>query len=138
MYDSREQRTCRACGARGTAQGGKTMSGLRFEGEAFEYGPGESPMLEQESAEQKNYYYVDAWGLGAGTPKLLQKIAPWETTAREAAKIYDALCGKWRNYSEGTLLTRCFMWLPVSGKWVTCRSVVGFPGTVFCGRFEQR
>ena len=105
----------------------------------------QAPVLESESSfeyqseasEQKNYYYVDAWGLGAGSPKLLQKVGPWSATPSEAAKIYDALCGKWRNYSEGTLLTRCFMWLQGSQRWVACRSVVGFPGTLFCGRFEQ-
>jgi len=93
--------------------------------------------LSGETTGDTNWYYVDAYRIDSATPQQLEKYGPWQATAASAARIYDGMCGKYQSANPTSVLTRCYVWLPASSRWVPCGSSVGFPGTVFCGRLDR-
>jgi hypothetical protein len=109
---------------------------MNGEFESFEFSP-ELNELTGETSGDTSYYYIDAWRIDTTPPQMLESYRPWQTTAAMAARTYDGMCGKYQASDPASVLVRCYVWFPTSGRWVPCKSSVGFPGTFFCGRLDR-
>lgn len=90
--------------------------------------------------DQKNWYYFDAWLRPAkGNVRRLQEQGPSLLTAANAKNFCQGMCQKFTGPSSGlsgTVVTRCWVWLPQSKKWSPCkRTSMSGTGSFSCGAF---
>lgn len=89
---------------------------------------------------QENWYYFDAWLRPAkGNVRRLEEHGPASMTAANAKKFCQGMCQKFTRPSSGlggTVVTRCWVWLPQSKKWSPCkRTSMSGTGSFSCGVF---
>ena len=90
--------------------------------------------------DQKNWYYFDAWLRPTkGNVRRLQEQGPSLMTATNAKNFCQGMCQKFTGPSSGlngTVVTRCWVWLPQSKKWSPCkRTSMSGTGSFSCGVF---
>lgn len=101
----------------------------------------ESPFKEFEThGDQKNWYYFDAWLRSTdGKVRRLEERGPSSMTAANAKNFCQGMCQKFTRPSSGlsgTVVTRCWVWLPHSEKWRPCKHTsMSGTGSFSCGVF---
>ncbi|SFD98638.1 peptidoglycan-binding protein [Nitrosomonas sp. Nm166] len=128
-----------------TSQG--FSSELKDVGPLGEFEPG-SPFREFETessagefetrGDQKNWYYFDAWLRPTkGNVRRLKEQGPSLMTAAAAKIFCQGMCEEFAsqsNWLRGTVVTRCWVWLPKSEKWRPCKNVsMNATGSFSCG-----
>jgi peptidoglycan hydrolase-like protein with peptidoglycan-binding domain len=94
-------------------------------------------------SDQKNWYYFDAWlryvdGNNRRKVRRLKAHGPSSMTAARAKDFCRGLCQEFTGPSSGltgTVVTRCWAWLPTSPRWSPCkRTSMSGSGSFSCGK----
>lgn len=90
--------------------------------------------------DQKNWYYFDVWlRPKKGNVRRLQEQGPSLMTAANAKNFCQGMCQQFTGPSSGlsgTVVTRCWVWLPKSQRWSPCkRTSMSGTGSFSCGVF---